>query len=465
MIKIILNNFLYYYHISALIAMKDLSITMVGMGYVGLITGMAFAKHGFKTVVTDTIQDRVDKLAAGESPFYEKDFDANLKDVIENEYLSGSTDNIASVKESDVTFICVGTPSGEDGSIDLSYVEAAAKDIATALKDMDKYHVIVAKSTIVPTTTEKVILPILEKYSGKKVGEDFGLCMNPEFLREGAAVHDALKPDRIVIGQWDKRAGDVLIKVYEDFTCPKLRVPIRTAEMIKYTANSFLATKITFANEMANLCEHYNIDVYDVMKGVGLDFRISEQFLRAGAGFGGSCFPKDVKAIVATAKSAGVPTNLLDAVLAVNITQPLRLVELAEAAVGGKLAGKKVALLGLAFKPDTDDIRETRAVPILEALVKKKAKVFGFDPQAMDNFKNEVDLPMEYADSARSAFEGADVCIIQTEWKDFQKLTADDFKTLMKTAVVVDGRRTFDDPQALIDAGVKYLGIGWKNEL
>ncbi|UCH88334.1 MAG: UDP-glucose/GDP-mannose dehydrogenase family protein [Thermoplasmata archaeon] len=444
--------------------MKELKISLMGMGYVGLITGMAFAKHDFKVVVTDAISSKVEKLASGIPPFYEKNFEENLKDVIERGLLTGSTDNAAAVHDTDVTFICVGTPSRPDGSIDLSYIEAVAKDIGTALKDKKKYHVVVTKSTIVPMTTEKVILPILEEHSGKKVGEDFGLCMNPEFLREGAAVHDALKPDRIVIGQWDKKSGDALIKIYDDFNCPKLRVSIRTAEMIKYTANSFLATKITFANEMANLCERYNIDVYDVMKGVGLDFRISEQFLRAGAGFGGSCFPKDVHALVSSAKSVGVQTQLLDAVLAVNETQPLRLVELAKQAAGGVLKGKEVALLGLAFKPDTDDIRETRAVPILNALVEQGAKVRGYDPEAMENFKAAVDKPMVYAKSAKEALEGADICIIQTEWNEIKELTAEDFKSLMKTPVVVDGRRTFDDPQGIIDAGVKYLGIGWKNE-
>jgi UDPglucose 6-dehydrogenase len=289
--------------------MKELKISLMGLGYVGLVTGMAFATHDFKTIVTDTFQERVDMLKSGKAPFYEVGLDDLIKEAVEKEMLSGSTDNIKTVHETDVTFICVGTPSGSDGSIDLSYIESVSKDIGTALKDKDKYHVVVAKSTIVPTTTEKVILPILEKHSGKKVGEDFGLCMNPEFLREGAAVKDSLNPDRIVIGQHDKRSGDMLIKVYEDFNCQKLRVSIRTAEMIKYVANSFLATKITFSNEMANLCEYYGIDVYDVMNGVGLDFRISPQFLRAGAGFGGSCFPKDVSALAHVAKKAGAPNR------------------------------------------------------------------------------------------------------------------------------------------------------------
>jgi UDPglucose 6-dehydrogenase len=444
--------------------MKELKISLVGMGYVGLTTGMAFATHGYDVVVTDTIPERVEMLAQGKTPFYEVGMDEIIKDVVEKGLLKGSLDNDKAVKETDVTFICVGTPSGADGSIDLKYIRSAATDIGKALRDKDKYHVIAPKSTIVPTTTEKVILPLLEEHSGKKVGEDFGLCMNPEFLREGAAVHDALQPDRIVIGQWDKRSGDVLIDVYEDFNCPKLRVDIRTAEMIKYTANSFLATKITFANEIANLCEAYNIDVYDVMKGVGLDFRISEHFLRAGAGFGGSCFPKDVKAIVSAAKQAGVPIQVLDAVLAVNETQPLRLVEMAEQAVGGDLKGKKVALLGLAFKPDTDDIRETRAVPIVNALVEKGAEVFAYDPQAIANFQKEVETKITYADSTKSALEGADVCIVQTDWKEFAELTAEDFTSVMKSPIVVDGRRTFEDPNGLKEGGVTYLGIGWKNK-
>jgi UDPglucose 6-dehydrogenase len=233
--------------------MKDLKISLIGMGYVGLTTGMAFAKHGFQTVVTDTIEERIKMLAEGKPPFYEPGFNELIKGVVDEGLLTGSMDNYKAVHDTDVTFICVGTPSGDDGSIDLGYIESAATDIGKALKDLDKYHVIVPKSTIVPTTTENVILPLLEEHSGKKVGEDFGLCMNPEFLREGAAVQDALNPDRIVIGQWDKRSGDVLIKIYDEFDCPKLRVSIRTAEMIKYTANSFLATKISYANECANI--------------------------------------------------------------------------------------------------------------------------------------------------------------------------------------------------------------------
>jgi UDPglucose 6-dehydrogenase len=442
--------------------MKDLKITMIGMGYVGLITGMAFAKHGFYTTVTDNVQARVDTLSEGKSPFYELGFDEPLADIVEKGVLKGSTDNIKAVQESDVTFICVGTPSQEDGSIDIKAVEAVIKDIGTALKDMNKYHVVVVKSTVLPTTTEKVILPMLEEYSGKKVGEDFGLCMNPEFLREGAAVKDALQPDRIVIGQYDKRAGDVLIQVYDEFRCPKLRVEIRIAEMIKYIANSFLATKITFANEMANLCEHYNIDVYEVMKGVGLDFRISKEFLRAGAGFGGSCFPKDVNAITHEAHKAGVDTKILDAVLAINNTQPIRLVDLAEEAAGGSLEGKEVALLGLSFKPDTDDIRETRAVPIVDALVERGANIRGYDPKAMENFRAEVKHEITYKDNAQEALRDADICIIQSEWKDFQKLEGKDFVELMKTPILIDGRRTYPDPQVLIDAGVIYRGIGWK---
>ena len=326
---------------------------------------------------------------------------------------------------------------------------------------MDRYHVVVAKSTITPSTTDTLILPILEEKSKKKVGQDFGLCMNPEFLREGAALHDSLHPDRIVVGGYDQRSIDTVMKVYEGFDCPKFETDLRTAEMIKYGANCLLATKITFANEMGNICEFFGVDVYEVMKGVGLDFRINPSFLNAGVGFGGSCFPKDVNAITAFAKSKGYSPRILNAILEVNETQPLRIIELAEKKAQG-VSKKRVALLGLSFKPDTDDVRYTRALPIAQALVEKGAEVIVYDPKAMDNFKKLTEIPITYASSAKEALKEADICIIQSDWSEFKSLTPQDFMELMKTPLIIDGRRTFD-PKQLIEHGVTYFGIGWKN--
>jgi UDPglucose 6-dehydrogenase len=373
----------------------------------------------------------------------------------------GATDNIKCVKESDISFICVGTPSLADGSIDLGHVEKVAGDIGLALADMNKYHVVVAKSTITPSTTDSLILPILEEKSGKKVGEDFGLCMNPEFLREGAALQDSLHPDRIVVGGYDQKSIDFVMQVYEGFDCPKFTTDLRTAEMVKYGANCLLATKITFANEFANICEFYNVDVYEMMKGVGMDFRINPAFLNAGVGFGGSCFPKDVNAITATAKKNGYTPRILTAVLDVNETQPLRAVKLAEEKAQG-LKDKRVALLGLSFKPDTDDVRYTRALPIAEALIDKGATVVATDPKAIENFQKLTDKPIIYVKSAKEALKDADLCIIQSDWSEFKSISPGEFKELMKTPLIIDGRRSFD-PDQIKKEGITYFGIGWKN--
>ncbi|UCE37129.1 MAG: UDP-glucose/GDP-mannose dehydrogenase family protein [Thermoplasmata archaeon] len=441
--------------------MKDFKLTMIGMGYVGLVTGAAFAKHGFDTTCTTTTPQKAENLNKGLTPFYEPGLDELVSEVVEKGLFHGSTDNIKCIKKSDITFICVGTPSLPDGSIDLGHVEKVSGDIGTALADMDKYHVVVAKSTITPSTTDSLILPILEEKSGKKVGKDFGLCMNPEFLREGAALHDSLHPDRIVVGGYDQKSIDFVMKVYEGFDCPKFECDLRTAEMVKYGANCLLATKITFANEFANICEFFGVDVYEMMKGVGMDFRINPAFLNAGVGYGGSCFPKDVNAITAVSKKNGYTPRILTAVLAVNETQPLRIIEIAEQKANG-VNNKKVALLGLSFKPDTDDVRYTRALPIANALVESGAEVVAYDPQAMENFKKLTDKPITYVSSAKEALKDADMCIIQSDWSEFKGLKPQDFKELMRNPVIIDGRRSFD-PKKIIEEGVTYFGIGWKN--
>jgi UDPglucose 6-dehydrogenase len=442
---------------------NDIRICLLGMGYVGLTSGAVYAKQGFKTICTDTIDSRVAGLNNGEVPFFEPGLDELVKGVVGSGMLSGSTDNIESIKNSDVTFICVGTPSLPDGSSDLKYVKAVAADIGNALKEIDGYHVAVVKSTVLPGTTEDIVLPILEEYSGKKVGTDFGLCMNPEFLRQGSALHDTLEPDRIIIGQWDSKSGEVLEQVNNKFGCPKIHCDIKAAELIKYAANALLATKISFANEFSRICEEYNIDVYEVMKGVGLDFRISPNFLDAGCGFGGSCFPKDVKAIVSLAKRINVNPLILDAVLATNELQPLHFVDIVDKVTGG-VKGKVLSFLGLSFKPNTDDTRETRALPIIKKLYELGARIKAYDPKASDKFKPLSDLPIEYMDSMEEALKDTDACIIQSDWQEFKDLTAEDFKKYMKTPVVIDGRRTFKDPEELIKNGVKYYSIGWKNK-
>jgi UDPglucose 6-dehydrogenase len=431
------------------------------MGYVGLAGGMAYAKHGFKTICTTTTQSKADNLKKGIPPFYEPELEELVKEQVEKGMLSGTTDNIEAIKQSDVTFICVGTPSLPDGSADLTAVKDTAKDIGLAIKDKDGYHVVVSKSTVVPGTTEELVLPIVEKYSGKKVGKDFGLCMNPEFLRQGQAVHDSLEPDRIVIGQYDKKSGDVIEHIYKGYDVPIIRCEIKAAELIKYAANSLLATKITFANEFSRICEKFNIDVYEVMKGVGLDFRINPMFLNAGVGFGGSCFPKDVNAIVALSRKIDVKTPLLDAVLHTNDIQPMHFIDIIKDTVGS-LEGKTVAFLGLSFKPDTDDTRSTRALPIIQQLYKEGAHVKAYDPKAYYKFKPLTDLPIDYMDTLEEALKDSDFAVVQSDWQEIKDVKAEDFKKLLKKPVVIDGRRSYN-PDEMIKNGVTYRGIGWKN--
>ncbi|NPA75594.1 MAG: UDP-glucose/GDP-mannose dehydrogenase family protein [Euryarchaeota archaeon] len=419
-----------------------MKIAVVGTGYVGLTTALLFAELGHDVIAIDVDEEKVKMLNSGKVPIYEPGADELLaKHAGKN--LRASTEY--EIEDRDVVFICVGTPSRKDGSMETRYLEAAAEEIGKRLK---KNMIVVVKSTVVPGTTENLVIPILERESGMKRGE-FGVAMNPEFLREGLAIYDTFHPDRVVIGELDKRTGDVLEELYRPLEAPILRVKIKVAEMIKYTSNAFLAMKISFANEIANICERIGIDVYDVMKGVGMDKRISPQFLNAGAGFGGSCFPKDVSALVDFSRTLNYQAKLLEDVLKINDYQPRHLVELAEKHYGS-LNGARVAVLGLAFKPETDDIRETRAAIIVEELLKRGAEVVGYDPKAMDNFK-KLYPDIEYAPSAEEALKNADIAIIQTAWDEFKNIDYDSFDNLK---LVVDGRRTAKPKK------VKYVAIG-----
>jgi len=416
--------------------MDKIKISVLGMGYVGLASGMGYAKHGFETIVTATTPSKVENLNKGKPPFYEPELEELVRTEVERGMLSATLDNVEAIRNSNVTFICVGTPSLPDGSADLGAVRAVAKDIGMALKDKEGYHVVATKSTVVPGTTEHLVLPIVEKYSGKKAGKDFGLVMNPEFLRQGQAVHDSLYPDRIVIGEHTTKAGEMIHRIYSDYKndqgepVPILHVEIKAAELIKYAANSLLATKITFANEFSRICEKFNIDVYEVMKGVGLDFRINPMFLGAGCGFGGSCFPKDVNAIVALAKKIEVETPLMDAVLETNDMQPLHFVDIIKETVG-ELRGKTIAFLGLSFKPDTDDTRATRALPIIKKLYEEGATVKAYDPKAYYKFKPLTDLPISYMNTLEEALDGADFAVVQSDWQEIRDVAPGTFKTLL----------------------------------
>jgi UDPglucose 6-dehydrogenase len=437
-------------------------IAVIGMGYVGLTTAAVLARQGHATTCTDLSERKVVDVNRGVLPFYEPGLVDLIRPVIEAGRLVGSVDNVEAARHAEVTFICVGTPARPDGSADLTAVTAAAHDIGRGLTEAAEYRVVVAKSTIPPGTTMNVILPALEQAAQKRVGADFGLCMNPEFLQEGSAVQNSLHPDRIVIGEYDARSGDVLDRLYAGFACPKLRCDLTAAELMKYAANAFLATKISFANEFARIAEAFHVDVYEVMRGVGLDDRINPRFLDAGVGFGGSCFPKDVHAIATLAHRHAVETPILDAVLSTNDVQPRHCVELVQHALGD-LEGKVIAVLGLAFKPDTDDVRYTRALPIIEQLVAAGAHVRAYDPLATPNFQQLTDAPVEYAASWEEALRDADLAVVQTSWPEIQGITATDFKRLMKTPIIIDGRRTYP-PSTMIAQGIQYYGIGWKNQ-
>jgi UDPglucose 6-dehydrogenase len=397
-----------------------MDISILGTGYVGLTTGLALAELGNKVELVDVIPEKLDSINSGEAPFYEPEVDELLQKHVSAGNIRTTLDGIKAVKDSGITFISVGTPSKDDGSMDDRYIRSAAETIGTALKLKDGFHVVIMKSTVVPGTTLGVIRETLEMFSGKKAGGDFGLAMCPEFLREGAAMHDSMNPDRIVIGCIDDRTYEELEKLFKPLGSTILKTSPTSAEMIKYASNSLLATKISFANEISRICEEVGVDVYEIMEGVGLDFRISPQFLRAGVGFGGSCFPKDVSALMNIAKQLGLETPILDGVMENNEIQPMHLVDVGERLAGG-LNGKRVAVLGLAFKPDTDDIRETRSLPVIKQLIDKGARVIATDPKAIDNFSAVVPW-IEYSEDPETALEGVEVAFLMTEWPEYKMI-------------------------------------------
>jgi len=352
---------------------------------VGTVTAACFAELGHNVVCIDIDPEKVDMINRGEPPIYED----GLEDLLAkhaSKTLQATADYDDAVKNSDISFICVGTPSDDEGNIDLSIVRAASESLGAALAKKNSYHVVVVKSTVVPQTTENVVVPIIEKTSGQTAGVDFGAAMNPEFLREGKAVYDFMHPDKIVVGAIDKRSDDVVSALYAGLDCEITHADPSTAEMIKYVNNSFLATKISFSNEIGNICKKLGINTYQVMDAVGKDFRISPNFLNSGAGFGGSCFPKDVKALIGKAKEQGYEPILLNSVVKVNEVQPLLMLDMLESRLGD-LSGLTIAVLGLAFKNDTDDIRESRSIPVIRALLDKGAVVTAYDPMAADNMR------------------------------------------------------------------------------
>jgi len=436
---------------------ESMRICIVGAGYVGLATGVMFGKLDHEVVIADIDESRVRIVNSGKSTFYEPSLERELARLVKSGSILATTDVKGAVSKSRFIFICVQTPSMPSGRIDIGPVKSAARTVALALRGSKDYSIVVVKSTVVPGTTDTVVRKIVETTSKRSAGKDFGLCMNPEFLQEGTALKDSMTPSRIVVGSIDERSGSSLMRLYSPIKSEKIRTDLRTAEMIKYASNAFLATKISYANDIANMCVRLGIDSDHVLSAVGKDPRIGPLFLKPGLGFGGSCLPKDVKALKDRVRQEGYRSRILDALLAVNDLQPGEAVWMLEREIGS-LEGKRIAVLGLAFKGGVDDIRETRATPLIQALLSKRARVIAYDPMAMGQFI-QVMPTIDYASSAAECLRGADACIIQADWDAFKKLSRKEFSE-MRNAVVVDGRRCLNAAKVK-KAGAKYIGIGY----
>jgi UDPglucose 6-dehydrogenase len=416
------------------VSVMPLKISVVGGGYVGLVSSVCFAQLGHSVSLVEIDEGKVEAINSGRPTIFEKGLEEMLAAHAGRSLLA--TTSYDPIAGSEITIICVGTPPRPDGGADLSMIASASRSIGEALQKGSGYHIVAVKSTVPPGTTEGLVMAILLESSGRS-SREMGFVMNPEFLREGLAVQDFMNPDRIVIGSLDKKAGDAFEPLYRGLDAPIIRTGLTAAEMIKYASNAFLATKISFSNEIGNISKRLGIDVYEVMRGVGLDHRISPHFLNAGAGFGGSCFPKDVSALIHLAEEMGEDPALLKSVVEINEQQPLRIVELLRGRVGD-LRGKRVAVLGLAFKNDTDDARESRAIPVILELKRRGASVGAYDPKA--NLSMSKIIPdIQYCSSAAEAVADADACLVMTEWPEFGLL--DEEFDLMRSKVIIEGRR------------------------
>lgn len=429
-------------------------IAVIGTGYVGLVTGTCFAETGNQVICVDNNHAKVEKMRKGEIPIYEPHLDVLFERNIKANRLVFTTDLQEGIKDAEIIFLALPTPPGEDGSADLSYILGVADELGKLIQD---YKVIVDKSTVPVGTAEKVTAAI-----AKNATVDFDVVSNPEFLREGFAVDDFMKPDRVVIGSSSERARKVMDQLYKPFVRqgnPVLFMDEKSAELTKYAANSFLATKITFMNEIANFCERVGADVDKVRIGIGSDERIGKRFLFPGIGYGGSCFPKDVQALVKSGNENDFSFEILKAVMAVNETQKTVLMPKIKNFFRGDLKGKKIALWGLAFKPDTDDIREAPALYMIDELVKEGASICAYDPEAMPNVKQILGDTIAFSTNEYDALEDADALLICTEWGVFRNPDFDKISSLLKDKVIFDGRNLFDVTE-MNDKGFYYTSIG-----
>ncbi|MEM2779989.1 MAG: UDP-glucose/GDP-mannose dehydrogenase family protein [Candidatus Bathyarchaeia archaeon] len=437
------------------------TVSVFGLGYVGLTFAACLAHRGLQVIGYDTDIEKLKTIAVGQPPFYEPALQELLTKTIQEGGLRLTVDSSEAMAESEVTFITVGTPEQLDGSVDLTFVLKTIKTIGQSLRSKGGWHLVAIKSTVPPGTGRKVAR-LLEERSGKKCGRDFGLCVNPEFLREGNAVEDIMNPDRIIIGEYNEKSGETLENLYRSFhgetSPPIVRTSLENAELIKYASNAFLAMKISYINMIARLCEKIpGADVEEVAKGIGLDKRIGPYFLKAGLGWGGSCFPKDLKALSNFGRQLSVDLPLVEATIKVNDSQPYKAIEFAEKLIGN-LAGKRIAILGLAFKPNTDDMRYAVSIKIINGLLEKKATVVAYDPKAMDIAKKIFGHKIQYANTVLDCIRDADCTIIVTEWDEFKSLKPEVYIEKMRSPALVDGRRMYDPKE--LPPNIKYEAVG-----
>jgi len=428
-----------------------MNICIVGTGYVGLVSGTVFAHKGHNVICIDKEEDKIHMLKEGKMPIYEPDLEKMVVENYKAKRLKFSTDVGEGVRSSQIIVIAVGTPPSEDGRADLSHIEQVARQIA---RHINEYKIIVEKSTVPVQTGEKVQLTIQRNI---KQEFEFDVVSNPEFLKEGAAIEDALHPDRIVVGTSSERARKVMQELYKDFGAPIIMTDVKSAEIIKHAANSFLACKISYINAVARICELAGANIMEVAEGMGLDRRIGRQFLNAGLGYGGSCFPKDIDAFERISQELGYDFRMLHEVQLINKEQRIHFLKKVEEELW-ILKGKVVGVLGLAFKPDTDDMREAPAITVIHELQKKGAIIKAYDPQAMHNAKNILEK-VEYCQDPYAVAQGADCLIIATEWDEFKKLDLAKVKQLMNHPTIIDGRNIYD-PVKMIEMGFNYRSVG-----
>ena len=427
---------------------------MVGTGYVGLVTGAVFADLGNDVVCVDNDQNKIEALRAGQMPIYEPGLEEMVVRNKDDARLSFTTDLPGAVRQSDVIFIAVGTPPKDTGETDLSHVEAVATQIG---RSMDRYKVVVNKSTV-PVGTGEFVREVITRHQPRPI--DFDVVSNPEFLREGSAIEDTLRPDRIVIGAPNQQVAMTLVELYAPLERPMIITDLPSAEVIKYASNGFLAAKISFINAIANICENAGADVSQVMKGMGLDSRIGMQFLQAGLGYGGSCFPKDVDSLIHTAARFGYDFKLLRSVVEINKERASHLVDMMRKAMGG-LEDKTIAVLGLAFKPNTDDMREAKSIEVVRLLHAAGAQVRAYDPVAMANAKALMPEGVVFCESAYEAAAGADGVALLTEWNEFKYLNLDRLRGLLRHRLIFDARNLYE-PERMRRLGFEYYSIGRK---